>query len=670
MLTGDGGMAQPSRQGGSVRPIRVLHVADTESGAHWMFEILRKLQERGYEVGAVISGESGDLAPKLNRAGIPYSVQDMRITSPLDLVSLSRKVLRLAKLMRALRPDIVHYHLFRSVVLGRAAAWIAGVPCRFSMITGPFYLEAPAPREIDLRTLWMDTAVIASCERTRELYRRFGVKKRIELVYYGADPAHFDPSQADAQKLRRELGIAAHNPLVGMVAHFYPPLPAGPWSPSHLQGRGVKGHETFIHAARLILADKPNAKFVLVGAGWGDRGQAYEKGLREEVKAKRLDHAVLFTGVRRDIPDVLAGLDVAVQCSRSENLGGTIESLLMGRPTVATAVGGMVDTIRHNETGVLVPPDDPEALAQAIVGLLDDPEKARQLGRRGREWALERFTLAKTVDDLDRLYQQALKRAPLCTTGSRRDRYAWHRCIGRFCVLVVREAGPIVSFLARLARAQFRTWISKALCALGRCLALDAKRAMDIVIAVLLLLFFAPLMILSALLILVSMGRPVLYRQTRTGLNGCPFVLYKFRTMIEAGDGPGERLPDESRVTPVGRVLRRSSLDELPELFNVLKGNMSLVGPRPLLPEYLPLYTPHQARRHDVKPGITGWALVHGRNALTWEEKFELDVWYVEHRTLALDIKILLWTLWKVLKGEGISHPGHATMPEFRGDNR
>lgn len=181
------------------------------------------------------------------------------------------------------------------------------------------------------------------------------------------------------------------------------------------------------------------------------------------------------------------------------------------------------------------------------------------------------------------------------------------------------------------------------------------------------LVLLAPVMLVVALLIRLTMGSPVLFRQVRPGLYGRPFTMYKFRTMLDIRNERGELLPDELRLTPVGRFLRKTSLDELPELFNVLKGDMSLVGPRPLLMDYLDRYTPEQARRHEVKPGITGWAQVNGRNALTWEEKFKLDVWYVDNWSLWLDIKILFMTLVKVFKREGISADGHVTMPEFKG---
>lgn len=193
------------------------------------------------------------------------------------------------------------------------------------------------------------------------------------------------------------------------------------------------------------------------------------------------------------------------------------------------------------------------------------------------------------------------------------------------------------------------------------------KRPFDLLVGGFALLLVSPLLIILALLILLKLGAPVLFRQERPGYHNNPFILHKFRTMTYARDEHGNLLPDSERLTPFGHWLRSTSLDELPELWNVLKGDMSLVGPRPLLMQYLDRYTPEQMRRHEVKPGLTGWAQINGRNALTWEEKFRLDVWYVDHLSFWLDLKIIGKTLVSVLKGEGINQAGHATMPEFRG---
>lgn len=196
------------------------------------------------------------------------------------------------------------------------------------------------------------------------------------------------------------------------------------------------------------------------------------------------------------------------------------------------------------------------------------------------------------------------------------------------------------------------------------------KRTFDIVFSALFLVLTFPFWIVIALLIKLSSGGRVLFRQTRPGLHAQPFTVIKFCTMNDAKDAEGNPSPDAQRLTAVGNFLRKTSLDELPELINVLRGEMSLVGPRPLLMQYLSRYTPEQFRRHDVKPGMTGWAQVNGRNALTWEEKFLLDVWYVHHRSLWLDLKIILLTVWKVLRQHGISEPGHATMSEFMGTSQ
>ncbi len=196
------------------------------------------------------------------------------------------------------------------------------------------------------------------------------------------------------------------------------------------------------------------------------------------------------------------------------------------------------------------------------------------------------------------------------------------------------------------------------------------KRAMDLVGALAALVLLSPIVVVLCILVRSKLGSPVFFRQVRPGIEGRPFKMVKFRTMTDERGPDGALLPDDQRLTALGAWLRSTSLDELPELFNVLKGDMSLVGPRPLLMDYLSLYNDRQARRHEVRPGITGWAQINGRNALSWEEKFELDVWYVDNRSLWLDIKILFKTVMQVLKRDGISHGEEVTMPRFKGSNR
>ncbi|MED4209299.1 sugar transferase [Priestia megaterium] len=193
------------------------------------------------------------------------------------------------------------------------------------------------------------------------------------------------------------------------------------------------------------------------------------------------------------------------------------------------------------------------------------------------------------------------------------------------------------------------------------------KRVMDLVTSLTLLTLFSPVMLVTAILVRLKMGAPVLFKQQRPGKDGKPFYLYKFRTMANLEDKQGNLLSDQVRLTGTGKFLRKYSLDELPQLINVVKGDMSLVGPRPLLMEYLSLYTEEQMLRHNVRPGITGWAQVNGRNAIAWEEKFKLDTWYVRNQSMFLDFKILLFTVFKVVKKEGITQQGHITIEKFKG---
>ncbi|MDF0748964.1 sugar transferase [Marinobacter sp. 71-i] len=195
------------------------------------------------------------------------------------------------------------------------------------------------------------------------------------------------------------------------------------------------------------------------------------------------------------------------------------------------------------------------------------------------------------------------------------------------------------------------------------------KRLFDVICALLVLLALLPVILIVFMLVRVKLGSPVFFRQTRPGKGGRPFQMVKFRTMLGAADARGELLPDDQRMTQFGSFLRSTSLDELPELWNVLKGDMSLVGPRPLLVEYLPLYSKNQYRRHEIRPGITGWAQVNGRNAVSWEDRFKLDVWYVDNQSFLLDIKILYLTVKKVLARDGISGEGEATMSKFTGNS-
>jgi len=279
------------------------------------------------------------------------------------------------------------------------------------MIAGPFQLKAHSSRWIDRSTSWMETMHIPSCEESLRLCREMGVPdERLTLIYYGADEEIFDPGLTPAINLRQQYGLPEDTPLIGMVAYFYPRLPKSGWVPPRLQGQGAKGHEDLIKATPIILAEFPAAKFLLVGSGWGAAGQAYLQEIEDLVHSLALEESVIFAGYRGDVNSVLREVDVAVQAALDENLGGTLEALLMECPLVATRVGGMVDTVRDGQTGVLVSATTPDDLARGILELLRDPERGRALGRAGRRLVLERFSLNRTVGDLAELYDRLATR--------------------------------------------------------------------------------------------------------------------------------------------------------------------------------------------------------------------------------------------------------------------
>ena len=313
----------------SRRPPKIAFVVATTEGARWAFEQLRELRDRhGYEVAAILSGDKGELVERFRCAGITAYAADFDFTSNADLLSLPRKVIALTHLLRRERFDVVQTHLFHSMVLGRIAAWFADVPSRFSMIAGPFHLEAYTPRWIDRCTRWIDTKTIASCEYTRTLYLRMGVAERhLAVIYYGPDEAKFDPEKVVPARLCEEYGWSADTPLIGMVAYFYPELPYSRWIPPAVQGRAVKSQEDLIRAAPLVLREFPQTRFLLVGSGWEAGGEAYMRRMQKLVAELQLQRSIVFTGFRTDVSAVLAAVDVAVQPSLSENLGGSIEFL-------------------------------------------------------------------------------------------------------------------------------------------------------------------------------------------------------------------------------------------------------------------------------------------------------------------------------------------------------
>jgi glycosyltransferase involved in cell wall biosynthesis len=421
--------------------MKIVHIASTPNGAPWMIAIAREQKLRGHEVAVILPSLDGSIASELGRVGITtYSAPvDGILYAPSHFARL-RSLFRIVRLLRRLRPDVVHSHIFAAVIASRIASWIADVPIHLGGNVHPISLESTVMRALEVGTAFCDTKTIASSTYTRQLYIEHGVPAdQVALIFYAVDQSRHDPALVDAMAARRSLGIADHTPVAGKIAYFYPPSKKNGTLPGLLRGRGIKGHEVFLRAMPHVLDLVPDAKFVIVGRGWGPEGPAYEQTLRDLAADLGVDQAVLFVGETNDVPTMLAAFDVSVHCSLSDNLAGTVESLLMERPMVVSDIPGFADTIIHEETGLLVPIDEPLALAAAIVRLFGDRELGRRLGHQGRARMLSRFTLARTVADLEAL----LSRLP----GRASDHYRLATTIGRTL------AAPF-----RLLPVAFRAW--------------------------------------------------------------------------------------------------------------------------------------------------------------------------------------------------------------------
>jgi glycosyltransferase involved in cell wall biosynthesis len=388
----------------TAQPLKIIHVAATPTGAPWMVALMREQKLLGHDVAAIIPGRDGGIGAQLDALGIPCYVAGVDVLFAVP--SITQKIvtlLRLARLFRKLRPDVVHSHIINSVTTARLASWIADVPMHIGANAHPISMESEVLRAIEVGTSFCDTATIASCTYTRDLMLQHGIpEKQLELIYYAVDQSGHDPTLADGARVRNELGIAADAPVVGNIAYFYPPANSG-IVPDRLNGRGIKGHEVLIRAVPDVVKSFPEAKFVLVGRGWGVGGPKYEQELKDLAKTLGVDGSILFPGERSDVPDLLAAFDISVQCSLSDNVAGTVETLLMAKPLIVSDIGGFADTVLHEETGLVSPVDDPRGLAEAITRLLGDRALGRRLGENGRRHVLARFTLARTVADTETL---------------------------------------------------------------------------------------------------------------------------------------------------------------------------------------------------------------------------------------------------------------------------
>ena len=380
----------------------------------------------------------------------------------------------------------------------------------------------------------------------------------------------------------------------------------------------AQGLESVLLAAQICQAAVPAAEFLFIGGGV-DRPR-----LERMAKDMRLDNVRFFPRQpMQAMGSILSGADALIVHLKDDSLfritipSKTQAYMAAGKPILMGVRGDAADLVNQSQCGVLCEPGNPQSIANAVKELVDaGPERLAGMGGRGRAFYDSKLSVTIGTEEFDRVFKMVVA----STLGKRHRQSGW------------------------------RLWI---------------KKLIDRSAALCGLVVLSPVLILVSALVWVSVGRPIFFRQQRPGRLAVPFSLLKFRTMTDRRDLSGNLLPDADRLTRVGRLLRSTSFDEWPQLWNVLRGDISLVGPRPLLMEYLPRYSPEQARRHDVMPGITGWAQINGRNSLTWEEKFSSDTWYVENWSLRLDLRILAMTLWRVVRREGISSHGHATMPTF-----
>jgi lipopolysaccharide/colanic/teichoic acid biosynthesis glycosyltransferase/glycosyltransferase involved in cell wall biosynthesis len=583
---------------------RVFHIVTHGLSANVLMRgQLRYLREQGFDV-AVIASPGPELDALRDREGVEvFAVPMEREIAPLaDL----RALVALTRLLAHERPALVNASTPKGGLLGSMAAFLAGVPIRIYTLRG---LRLETTRGWKRRVLATTERVAAACAhevlcvseslraRTEEL--RLVPRRKTKVLARGSsngvDAGRFSPVPAVARALRERLGIGAR-PVVGFVGRL-------------ARDKGIDDLAAAFESLRTTRRD-----LVLLFVGDDDPGDPISPALRERLRA---DPSVVITGFIDDVAPYYGVMDVVAFPSRREGFPNVpLEAASAGVPVVGVRATGTVDAVVDGETGAIVPPDDPAALARALAVYLDDRDLRARHGGAARRRVEEWFTNERVWSALAARYREWLRIA----NG--------------------RQRGP----------------------------ALAGKRALDIAVASVGLVACSPVLAATALALKLSLdGGSVLFRQPRPGRAGQIFEVVKFRTMTHARDERGELLPDDARLTRVGRLVRSLSLDELPQLLNVVRGEMSLVGPRPLLVRYLDRYSEEQARRHEVLPGITGYAQIHGRNAVDWERRFALDVWYVDHWSLWLDLQILAATLQLVLRREGVSEEGQATMTEFTG---
>ncbi len=594
--------------------MRVAHITTVDLSLRYLiWAQLRGSVEAGDDVIAISA--PGPYVTEVEQAGIRH-IPLRSSTRGMNALADIRSAVELWRILRRERPDVLHTHNPKPGVYGRIVGRLARVPIVVNTQHGLYATEddsrakRAAVYALEALAGRCSDAELVQNPEDLELLRRLHLVRpsRARLLGNGVDLTRFDRARVDRARVGTHVRAAIRSELHvrddQIVVGIVGRLVAEKGYPELFEAMRELGDEYVLAAVGPIDAEKPDALPASV------REAAERDGVR-------------FLGMRTDVDALYRGMDLFALPSHREGFPrAAMEAAAMGLPLVVTDVRGCREVVDDGVNGFLVPVRDASSLAKAIRRLGEDPVLRGQMGAESARIARDRFDEQQVVRIvLDTYTDLAARKGRRAPTPRPRRRYA--------------------------ARA--------------------AKRAIDVTVAGTALVLLSPVLAAIALAVRANLGAPVLFRQERPGRGGRVFTIFKFRTMRDAVAAGGEPLPDAQRLTRLGRFLRATSLDELPELWNVVRGDMSLVGPRPLLVEYLPRYNEQQRRRHEVRPGITGWAQVNGRNDQTWEQRFDLDVWYVENWSVGLDARVLARTVATVVRGEGIAEPGHATKANFEG---
>jgi lipopolysaccharide/colanic/teichoic acid biosynthesis glycosyltransferase/glycosyltransferase involved in cell wall biosynthesis len=562
-----------------------------------------RAMQERYDLAVVVNTREATL---LEQLGVNARLLRVPIERQVAVLADLKSLFVLFRIMRRERFDLVHSLTPKAGLLAMAAAWGTGVRVRVHTFTGQVWATRAGLSRSILKTMDRLTARLATFTLADSASQRdLLIRERIVPPDGISVLAAGSVSGVDADRFRPDAVRRrdVRHRLRISTADLVI-LYAGRLT-------GDKGVLDLAHAFTAVAAERTDVHLLMVGPD--------EQQLRPAIRriCYKFEHRLHFADFTHEPERYMAAADVLALPSYREGLGTVlIEAGAVGVPTVASRICGVADAVDEGRTALLHVPADISGLTACLRTLCADPLLRRRLGDAGRERAIRLFSPATLTSAVLDFYDRVARAEPGANSG-------WYTRVG--------------------------------------------KRAFDVAAACVAIAALAPLGALLALVIRIALGSPVFFRQRRPGLHGAPFEIVKFRTMTDRWDAAGRPLPDAERLTPLGRFLRSTSLDELPELWNVLKGEMSLVGPRPLLTAYLERYTPAQARRHLVRPGITGLAQVSGRNGVSWERKFGLDLEYVERCSLMLDAKILVLTVWQVVTRQGVNQPGQATAEEFMG---